>query len=122
MASEVKPPRGTKAAGRRLWVSIVGEYDLEEHELVLLAQAVRITDLLTELDAAVRRDGPLVDGPQGMRAHPAAVESRQQSIALARLMGALRVPMGEESDVQASARPQRRVGARGVYNIGGGRS
>jgi len=50
-------------------------YDLNEHETVLLVEAVRTVDLLAALDAAVRADGALVDSPQGLRAHPAAVEA-----------------------------------------------
>ncbi len=86
---------------------------------MLLVQAVRTVDLLEELDERVRADGALHDSPQGLRAHPAAVEARQQRIALARLMAALRLPSGEEGDQQAGVRPQRRVGARGVYGIRG---
>ncbi len=110
-------PSGTGPAGKRLWSSVVTDYELEEHELALLREAVRTVTVLATLDAAVRRDGPLLDSPQGVKAHPAAVEARQQRIALARLLAALRLPAGSEGDVQASARPQRRTGARGVYQI-----
>jgi hypothetical protein len=114
-----RPPAGTRAAGRRLWDSIVAKFDLDEHELALLRQMVRTVDVLDELDAAVRRDGPLIDSSAGPRAHPAVIEGRQQRIALARLTAALRLPQGEDGDRQAGARPQRRVGARGVYGIRG---
>jgi hypothetical protein len=50
-----KPPTGTRAAGLRLWSSVVDEYDLDEHELALLTEATRTVDLLTQLDVAVRR-------------------------------------------------------------------
>lgn len=98
---------------------MVGPFELEEHELALLVEAVRTVDLLDVLDARVRAEGPMLTGPQGERAHPAAVEARQQRIALARLLAALRLPAGEAGDQQANARPQRRVGARGVYGIRG---
>ena len=117
MADKPRMPTGLQAAGKRLWSSVIDEYDLEEHEVALLTEAVRSVDLLTRLDAAVRRDGPLVDSPQGAKAHPAAVEARQQRIALARLLAALRLPAGEPGDQQQSARPQRRAGARGTYGI-----
>ncbi len=57
----------------------------------------------------------------GDRANPALVELRQQRILLARLIVALRVPLGEAEDMVAKgpARTQRR-GARGVYAIRGG--
>lgn len=102
-----------------MWRSIVDLYDLDEHELSLLREAVRTVDVLAELDAAVRRDGPLLGSPQGERVHPALIESRQQRIALARLLAALRLPAGEAGDEQKSARPQRRVGVRTPYGIRG---
>jgi len=109
-----------RAAGQRLWSSVTDAYDLDEHERALLVEAVRTVDLLTELDASVRADGALVDSPQGVKANPAAVEARQQRIALARLLAALRLPAGGEDDQQANARPARKVGVRGVYGITGG--
>ncbi len=117
MSAAPKPPTGAGVAGRRLWVSVVADFDLDEHELVLLVEATRTVDLLADLDAAVRADGALVDSPQGVKANPAAVEARQQRIALARLLAALRLPAGGEGDQQAGARPSRRVGVRGVYAV-----
>lgn len=112
-AETPRAPVGVRAPGRRLWVSVVDVYVLEEFELALLREAVRTVDLLDRLDARVRDEGPLVSSPQGDRAHPAAVEARQQRIALARLLAALRLPAGE-----GEQRPQRRVGVRGTYRLG----
>jgi phage terminase small subunit len=114
-----KAPDGLGAEALALWSSVVDGYDLDEHERTLLVQAVRTVDLLEKLDEEVRRDGPLVESPQGQKAHPAATEARQQRIALARLLAALRLPAGDEGDQQAGARPQRRVGVRGTYGIRG---
>ena len=113
-----RAPSSLRAPGRRLWDSVVDHFELEEHEVALLVEAVRTVDNLDQLEAAVRRDGPLLQSEQGPRAHPALIESRQQRIALARLLAALRLPAGETDDRQARARAQRRVGARGVYGIG----
>lgn len=117
--SKIKPPIGTKAHGRRLWASVMDNFELEEHERALLIEAVRTVDLLEVLNARLREDGPLVETGHGTKAHPAAVEARQQRIALARLLAALRLPSGDEGDHLGSARPQRRVGVRGVYGIRG---
>jgi hypothetical protein len=106
-----KAPAGTRAAGARLWHSVLAVYDLEEHEVALLREMVRTVDLLDQLHAAAA--GAKTDGA---RVHPAIVEARMQRIALARLGAALRLPAGEEDDVQQGARrPQRRVGVRGAY-------
>lgn len=114
-----QPPEGTCAAGRRLWESVVADFDLDQHELVLLTEAIRTVSLLEKLEAETRCVGALVDSPQGRKANPAAVEARQQRIALARLLAALRIPTGEVGDEQPNARPRRRVGVRGTYGIKG---
>jgi hypothetical protein len=119
MGESVRPPEGLRDPGSRLWVSITGAYDLDEHELALLREAVRTVDLLEDLDKRVRIDGAVIESPQGLKAHPAAVEARQQRIALARLMAALRMPAGDEGDQVQGRRPQRRSGVRGVYGVQG---
>lgn len=112
-------PPGTKSSGRRLWRDVLGKYELEEHELALLREAVRTVDLLDDLAALVEAEGLMLDSSSGPRMHPALVEARQLRIALARILAALRLPAGEEGDQQESRRPQRRVGARGVYGVRG---
>ena len=110
--STPKPPPGLKAAGKRLWSSVAGPFELEEHEAALLLEAARTVDLLDELEAALKRDGAVIAGREGKKAHPAAVEARQQRIALARLLAALRLP----EDAEGSKRPGWR-GPRGVYAL-----
>jgi hypothetical protein len=107
-----KAPTGAGAAGRRLWRAVLSEFDLAEHELALLRQAVHVADLCEQLRATVDREGVLLEG----RTHPAMTELRQQRILLARLVVALRVPLGEQD-----AGPQRTQyrGTRGVYGIRG---
>ncbi len=114
------PPRGTGRAGARLWRAVLAEYELEEHELLLLREVVRTVDVLDHLAARVAEDGAVVSSSQGDRAHPALVEARQQRITLARLLAALRLPAGEESEQRSDRRLQRRVGVRGVYGVVGG--
>lgn len=113
MSGVPSAPRGTGPEGRRLWRAVLGEFELEEHELSLLRQAVRVADTCAQLQALVDEQGPLRDG----KAHPALVELRQQRILLARLIVALRVPLGDEG-APAAGRQQRR-GIRGVYGIKG---
>jgi hypothetical protein len=111
-----KAPTGAGAAGRRLWRSILAEFDLAEHELALLRQAVHVADLCEALQATVEREGVLLNG----RPHPAMVELRQQRILLARLVVALRVPLGDQEDQAGPRRTQYR-GVRGVYGLRGAR-
>lgn len=118
MTDRTPPPADLADNGRSLWLAVLGEYELERHEELLLAQACRTVDLLDALAARVAADGEMLDG----RVHPAVVEARQQRIALARLVAALRLPSGDEGDQAGARRPQRRVGARGVYAIRGSAS
>jgi len=106
------PPDGSSTAAGALWNEVMGAYELEDHERALLVEAVRTMTLLDELDRIVRSDGAIIKSPHGDKAHPAAVEARQQRITLARLLAAIRLPMGDEDD---SKQPQRRTGFRGTY-------
>jgi hypothetical protein len=100
-------PKGLKPAGRRLWRAVVEAYELSDHELELLGTAARTADLLAVLAADIAANG--VIDPENDRVRATVVEHRAQSIALARLLAALRLPDG-------SARSQRR-GIRGVYAV-----
>jgi hypothetical protein len=111
-----RPPEGTGPDGRRLWDSILGDYDLEEHELTLLRQAVRVADTCADLQVMLDRDGLML----GDRIHPASVELRQQRLLLGRLIVALRVPLGDTGDEESpdgGERPPRTQyrGMRGLY-------
>jgi hypothetical protein len=86
-----------------LWQSTVAEFELEEHELVLLREACRTADAVDALQAAVDGEGVLNVSPQGVRAHPALVELRAQRICFARLVAQLGLPTGEEDPDAQSA-------------------
>jgi len=90
--------------------------------MTLLVQACRIADMCDDLQAFIEKNGPLVAGSSG-RVRSAVGELRQQRIALARLVVALRVPIGdqEESPSKTGARRMQRRGVRGFYAINGGR-
>jgi hypothetical protein len=111
-----RAPKGTRVGGRRLWAEVTERFELDAHELALLVEAVRTVDQLDALHQLTEAEGLVVDGKTGPRAHPALVESRQLRIALARLLAVLRLPSGDEGDLDERRR-QRRVGARGVYNL-----
>ena len=91
-------------------------FELEEHELGMLREACRTADAIDGLQAAVDRDGLLNVSPQGLRAHPALVELRQQRICFARLVAQLGLPTGDEASAPAAG--QRRA-TRGVYGSRG---
>jgi hypothetical protein len=114
-------PAGTGPAGRRLWRSVVARFELDEHEMVLLRQAVQVVDSCARLQAIVEEQGEIVQDRFGQpKTNPALVELRSERALLARLIVALRVPIGDQETAGAStaplARAQRR-GPRGVYGI-----
>ena len=114
-------PEDAGPDGRRLWEAISREFQLEEHELVLLRQAVRVADTCTDLQAMLDRDGLLVRD----RIHPASVELRQQRLLLGRLIVALRVP-SEDTGGEGAPRTQYRglrgpYAPRGLHPVDGGR-
>ncbi|MCT2088345.1 terminase [Micrococcus terreus] len=105
-------PRGLRAGGKRLWTAVTDEFELAEHELSVLVEACRTVDALAELEKIIRAEGVTNVSPQGVRAHPALVEARQQRVTLAKLVASLRIPM---DDAQSVGRlPQQRVGIRAV--------
>jgi hypothetical protein len=106
---ETRAPRGLAAAGKRLWSSITGSFDLEAHEALVLEQAARVADRIAALDVVVDREGVVEPGTG--RAHPMLVESRAQRLVMARLLSSLRLP-----DV-LDQRPQRRGNVRGFYAV-----
>ncbi len=114
-ARPAKVPDGLLTAGRSLWKSVTDEYELDQHEALLLIQACRCADRLDSM-AAVLADAPaltLTNFRGDSVVHPLIAESRQQSLTLSRLLASLRLPSGDE------ARPQRRGAARGAYGIRG---
>jgi hypothetical protein len=111
-----RPPKGLQRSARALWRAVLGEYDLDEHELTLLREAARTVDSLDGLQAALDAEGLMSTSSQGVRVHPALVELRQQRVTFARLLTALRIPAGERTE---DSRTQHRGGLRGVYGIAG---
>jgi hypothetical protein len=107
-----KPPAGLKRSGRALWRAVVSDYELTEHEASLLREAARTVDLLDRLEAELSGGELMTVTSQGPRVNPCAAELRQQRIAFARLLAALRVPQGEQDGLG-----QQRVGARGAYTL-----
>jgi hypothetical protein len=104
-------PKGTGPSGRALWRDVLGRYELEQHELLLLREACRTVDELDELRAVSQAEGAVVTGPHGVKTHPAITSAQTARVTLARLLAALRIP-----DDDQDTRPQRR-GTRGVYRL-----
>ncbi|WP_214370674.1 hypothetical protein [Pseudonocardia sp. H11422] len=116
MADQKTPPapKGLGAAGRRLWRSVLADYELDQHECLILTEACRVADRLERL-AEESEGAPLTltNFKGDPVANPLLTEARQQAIVFARLIAALRLPTEEDN----GARPQRRGAPRGVYPV-----
>lgn len=113
-----RPPKNAGHSGRKLWRAVLSGLELDPHEELLLVQAVRCVDRLDAM-AALLENAPLtVRNAKGDEvAHPLLVESRQQSLLLARLVASLRLPSGLVDGGDELDRPQRRGAARGSYGL-----
>jgi hypothetical protein len=60
-------PENAGTAGVVLWESITGAFDLEPHELTVLAQVVKVAGRVAPLDAVVDDQGVLSDDRSGAR-------------------------------------------------------
>jgi hypothetical protein len=102
-----RAPKELASTGKKLWNRVLKEFELADHEELVLLQACRIADNLDRLQLDLGTGTMLLESSQGSRIHPAAVEARQQSLALAKIMASLRIPFGDEEAV-----PQKRSGVR----------
>ncbi|MBJ7479633.1 hypothetical protein [Rhodococcus sp. (in: high G+C Gram-positive bacteria)] len=60
---------------------------LDDDDLVLVGQCAQVADVLAELDASIAEHGAMITSATGTtKVNPATVESRQQRVALAKLM------------------------------------
>lgn len=98
-----KPP---SADSNGLWKTIRERWQWEEHELVIVQQAERVSAICDRLSAVVEAEGMLVAIGGHQQIHPALAELRQQQQALARLIVALRIP---DEQKPVSRRGQRRA-------------
>jgi hypothetical protein len=94
---------------------VLDDYVLDEHETTILREFCRTADSLDDSQGLLDAERITSASSQGMRVHPALVELRQQRVAFARLLTALRIPTGEID----AGRTQQRGGPRGIYGLAG---
>lgn len=107
-------PDGLGVAGALLWGKFVPTFQFEEREEEVLIQACRQADDIAGLEQAVEDEGRIVEGSRGQRRMNAVVtELRQSRLALARLLGMLKLPDDDGRPMSAkSERAQRAAFAR----------
>jgi hypothetical protein len=97
--------------GRQLWASVLGDLDeeleLDARELDTLRDACAMEDTIAALQAAIERDGEMLEGQRGLRLNPAVTELRQARVAKMRLLAA--IEMEERSMSSPSSRRARKA-------------
>jgi phage terminase small subunit len=116
-------PRDLSPGGRRLWRSIVTEYELRADELKLLEHICRTTDELAVMCAQLPAAELLVTGSMGQpRPHPLLAEIRGHRAVLARLVSQLGlVDALDEAEEPASMPPASRRAQRAALARWGSR-
>jgi len=89
---------------RRLWRSVLADYDLEPRHESVLCVALEAFDRMREAQAAIRRDGAYVEGRFGMKAHPGLAIERDSRAAFLRAQREL----GLDLEAPATSRPPSR--------------
>src|SRR4051812_17807405 len=96
-SSKRPPPAGLAARGRAFWRATVADYELSNHEMLVLLEVCRTIDEIDVLRAALAADGATVPGSKKQpRSHPAFSEMRAARTSLARLLKVLALPVPQE--------------------------
>jgi phage terminase small subunit len=91
------PSHVKSKAGRKLWRSVVRDYDLEDHQLVVLAEAAMCCDRLEQARASIVAHGIVtMSAARTLKPNPAVNVERDARIALARLLRELQ--LGDDAD------------------------
>ena len=82
-----KPPRHLKPATRRWWLSVVTDWELEEHHVRLLTLACEAWDRCQQARELINRDGLTTPtGSGGAKLHPAVRVEQDARTGFARLL------------------------------------
>lgn len=114
-----KTPPKLGAAGRKLWQSITGKWELDPREHAILAAACKQADDVAALEAALKSDGLTVTGSTGqLRLNGVISELRQSRQAVAKLLVDLRLPSEDAPPMSAGQRRASKASLRRWENRG----
>lgn len=100
--TEHPTPKHLGAAGAAMWEDICERYELDFSDRAILIQACRMADNCDRIAAQLRKSGLTHWTEIGSEAiSPLLVEMRQQALAMARMLAALKLPA---DDAQGYAR------------------
>jgi hypothetical protein len=119
--SELKPPLGLRAPGKRLWLAVVEKYVLTPTELETLRQACGTADEVNRLEKALKAlENLTVEGSTGQeKGHPLLAELRAHRVLLDRLMASLNIPDRDEEVGLRPGQHHARVAANARWKLRG---
>ena len=100
-----KPPKHLSTEARRLWRSILEDYELERRHEMVLTTALEALDRMRQAQALIEAEGlTTVDRYGGRKPHPAVAIEKDSRIAFLRAMREL----GLDLEAPATSRPPSR--------------
>lgn len=100
----------SQSAGDRLRESVIGRYELADHELVLLDSACAQADMIVRLEELLAADLTTKGAAGQVRLSAAVTELRQSRLALSKLLTDLALPADEgEEPVKLQSPASRRA-------------
>ena len=105
MSKPTAPPKHLSAESRKLWRSVLVDYELEQRHEAILLTALEALDRMRQAQAQLAADGlTTVDRYGGVKAHPCVTIERDSRAAFLRGMREL----GLDLDAPATTRPPSR--------------
>jgi hypothetical protein len=92
VAYKPRMPRGLGTEGKRLWETVIGEFDLgaEPHKRRILFDACKTADLIKRLDDIAAKSPVTLRGSMGQEViHPCIAQGQSARMQLAQLLGRL---------------------------------
>ena len=94
-----RAPAGLGSRGKRLWRSILGDFELGTTETEVLTLAYRTLDRISALETDLKDASSIVLGSQGQpRPHPLAAELRAEVLLAGKLITQLGIPTDLDPD------------------------
>ena len=108
MTNPTAPPKHLSTESKKLWRSVLNDYELERRHEAILLTALEALDRMRQAQAQLSEDGlTTVDRYGGVKSHPCVVIERDSRNAFLRAMREL----GLDQEAPANSRPPSRYHA-----------
>jgi hypothetical protein len=103
-------PAGIGNAGRAAWRALHAQFEFYPWEMAAVVAYVQQVDRVAHLQAQVEADGQMVTGSKGQQVlHPGVGEARQGSLAAAKMLAELGLPVEQASAKAPTSSNSRRA-------------